>query len=457
MQNLNILLVDDSLAARQLYKQCLNPLEAQITTAANGKEGLEKALATGFDLIVTDVDMPEMDGIALCKSLKGYPRTRDIPVIIASSFDSEKDIEKGFVAGATAYLSKNEVRAYLKKTAEEALWKRSFIRKRKILIVDDSRAIRKIVEAGLKASGFNVATASNGKVALEVLRAEKPDLIISDINMPEVNGFELCKSIKENPDFAAVPIVIMSDNKGKSHMNRTLQYGASAYIVKPFNIDQLVILIERILSDHFILLLKEKERLESERALLLDSISSLISALEARDAYTKGHSTAVSVIASEMLALTGADSEDVHTLKIGGRLHDIGKIGVMDSVLLKPGKLTAEEFDHIKQHPSMGKNILQPIPSLANILPVVYCHHEHWDGGGYPEGLQGEAIPFWARLTAVADTFHALTSDRPYRKGMPYQKAFQIIRSIRGTQLCPQCVDIFFDWIRSKKSAENLY
>lgn len=106
MQNFNILLVDDSLAARQLYKRCLNPLEAQLTTATNGKEGLEKALATGFDLIVTDVDMPEMEGIALCKSLKGFPQTREIPVIIASNFDSEKDIERGFVAGASVYLSK---------------------------------------------------------------------------------------------------------------------------------------------------------------------------------------------------------------------------------------------------------------------------------------------------------------------------------------------------------------
>lgn len=456
MNDLKILVVDDSSAARQLYIQCLESMNAHITTAVNGKEGLEKALSTGFNLIVTDVDMPEMNGIAFCKSLKNFEQTREIPVIIASTFDTERDIEKGFLAGATAYLSKNEVRTHLKKTAEKVLWKTSFIQRRKILIVDDSRSIRKIVELGLNASGFNVVTASNGKKALETLETVKPDLILSDINMPEVNGFELCKSVKENPDFANVPFMVMSENKDKGYMNRMIQYGASAYIVKPFNIDQLVVLIERILSDHFVLVFKERERLESERALLLDSITSLVSALEARDAYTKGHSIAVSQIASEMLALTGASKEDVSTLKIGGRLHDIGKIGVMDSVLLKPGKLTDDEFNHIKQHPTIGKRILQSIPSLQNILSVVYCHHERWDGGGYPESLKGKAIPFWARITAVADTFHALASDRPYRKGMPCEKAFRIIHEVKGTQLCPQSVDIFFDWTNSKGNYNHI-
>jgi response regulator RpfG family c-di-GMP phosphodiesterase len=457
MNDVKILVVDDSLAARQLYIQCLKLLKADITTAVNGQEGLEKALSTAFDLIVTDVDMPAMNGITFCKSLKNFPKTRDVPVIMASTFDSERDIEKGFLAGATAYLSKNEVRSHLKKTVEEILWKTSFIKKRKILIVDDSKSIRTIVEAGLNESGFNAVTASNGKIALEILNTERPDLILSDINMPEVNGFELCKSVKQNRDFADTPFVVMSENNNKSYMNRMVQYGAAAYIVKPFNMNQLTILIERILSDHFSLLLKERERLESERGLLLDSIASLISALEARDPYTKGHSLAVSRIASEMLGLTGAGRDDINTVKIGGRLHDIGKIGVMDSVLLKPGKLTDEEFQHIKRHPTIGKKILQSIPSLSTILAIVYCHHERWDGRGYPEGLQGDGIPFWARITAVADTFHALTSDRPYRKGMPYENAFLIIREVRGTQLCPECVDIFFDWVGTKGKTDSFY
>jgi response regulator RpfG family c-di-GMP phosphodiesterase len=457
MNDSRILVVDDSYAALKIHKKCLSSLNAHITTAVNGKEGLKKALSVSFDLIITDLDMPEMDGIDFCKSLKRIPETRDIPVIIASTFDSEKNIEKGFIVGASAFLSKKEIGLHLKKTVENILWKKSFIRKRKILIVDDSSTIRETVENGLRGSGFNIITATNGKIALAAMHTEKPDLILCDINMPEINGFELCKLVKQDTEFADVPFIVMSGNNDKSHMNRMIQYGVSAYIVKPFNIDQLIILIERILSDHFLIVLKEKERLASERSHLLDSIASLVSALEARDAYTKGHSIAVSRIASEMLALMGASKKDIDTLKIAGRLHDIGKIGVMDRVLLKTGKLTEEEFNHIKQHPTIGRKILQPIPSLSDILPVVYCHHERWDGGGYPEGLKGNQIPFWARITAVADTFHALTSDRPYRKGIPYEKAFQIIQEVKRTQLCPESVNIFFDWVGTKGNEDRFY
>jgi putative two-component system response regulator len=132
-------------------------------------------------------------------------------------------------------------------------------------------------------------------------------------------------------------------------------------------------------------------------------------------------------------------------------------LGVRDRVLLKPGKLTDEEYDHIKQHPAIGKTILEPISSFSDILPIVYLHHERWDGKGYPLGLQKTQIPFWARITAVVDAFHALTSDRPYRSGMPYGKAFGIIASQREIQFCPQSVDLFFKWVDQKGDVDSLY
>ncbi len=373
------------------------------------------------------------------------------------TFDSDKDIERGFEAGASAYLSKKEVRQLLYKTASEVLWKSHHIHQRKILIVDDSRSILNMVEKGLVENGFQTVAALNGKIALDLLTREKPDLILSDINMPEMDGFELCKKVKADPDLAMVPFVVMSTNDEKIHMDRMIQYGAAAYLVKPFNLDQLVVMIGKILSDHFLLLLKERERLDFERTSLLDSIASLVSALEARDAYTRGHSEAVSEITSEMVALNGANTSDVEKVAIGGRLHDIGKIGVRDKVLLKPGKLTDDEFAHIKIHPVIGKAILQPIPSLSEVLPIVYSHHERWDGKGYPNGLKKEQIHFWARITAVVDTFHALTSDRPYRRGMDYGKAFEIIQSVRENQLCPESVDLFFYWVTSKGEVDKLY
>jgi HD-GYP domain-containing protein (c-di-GMP phosphodiesterase class II) len=139
----------------------------------------------------------------------------------------------------------------------------------------------------------------------------------------------------------------------------------------------------------------------------------------------------------------GISQQEIELIRLGGKLHDLGKIGVVDSVLLKTGKLTDEEFSIIKRHPVIGAEILRPVPSLAPIIPIVLYHHERLDGKGYPEGLHGASIPLWARITAVGDTYHALTSDRPYRKGMPKEKALEIIQSVSGTQLCPDCVEVF--------------
>ena len=137
--------------------------------------------------------------------------------------------------------------------------------------------------------------------------------------------------------------------------------------------------------------------------------------------------------------------DDVEAITLGGRLHDLGKIGVLDRVLLKPGALSEIEFDIIRRHPVIGADILQPVPSLAKIIPVVLHHHERFDGKGYPDHLHGYNIPLWARITAIGDTFHALTSDRPYRTGMVQEKALQIIKEASGTQLCPDCVKVFLD------------
>jgi HD-GYP domain-containing protein (c-di-GMP phosphodiesterase class II) len=138
---------------------------------------------------------------------------------------------------------------------------------------------------------------------------------------------------------------------------------------------------------------------------------------------------------------------EVSSISIAARLHDLGKIGVRDDILLKPAPLTDEEFAIIRQHPVIGAKILEPIPSLKEMIPLVLSHHERFDGKGYPEGLKGNEIPFWARMTAVADTYHALTSDRPYRKGMHPSKALQIISDARETQLCPKCVELFLKWM----------
>jgi putative nucleotidyltransferase with HDIG domain len=190
---------------------------------------------------------------------------------------------------------------------------------------------------------------------------------------------------------------------------------------------------------------------EAERNQIIVSITGLVSSLEARDAYTRGHSEAVAEIVHGIAGLVDANPAEIETAVVGGRLHDIGKIGVRDSVLLKPGSLTDEEFSQIKQHTTIGPQILSSIPGLQpEVIDIVRSHHERWDGRGYPQGLRGENTSRWARITAVADTYDALTSNRPYRRQLPREKACEIIRSVRGTQLCPESVDLFFRWMETR-------
>jgi len=292
-----------------------------------------------------------------------------------------------------------------------------------------------------------VETTKNGQEGLDFLRTTKPNLIISDIDMPVMNGFEFCETVHADAELATIPFIVMSANHDRAHMKRIIHHGAQAYLVKPFKIDEMTILVEKLLSDQYLILLREKERLDKEQTMILESIAGLITALEARDLYTKGHSEAVATIVSGMVHLAGDNAQNIERAEIGGKLHDIGKIGIRDSVLLKPGKLTDEEFTIIKQHPIIGANILKKVPSLADIIPIVMNHHERVDGKGYPQGLKGDEIPIWGRMTAVADTFHALVSDRPYRKGMPIEKALEIIEEVKGTQLCPDCVGLFMGWL----------
>lgn len=453
-----ILVVDDSPFTRNLLTYELEEIGVEVVQASNGEEAMDHAYIEDFDLIVTDVVMRGMDGLELCSRLRNNQRTQHIPIIILSNLDEEADIEKGFLVGATLYISKSEVRTGILESIGKVLSKAATQKEQLIMVVEDSLTIRTAVETGLREVGFKVVMAEHGEKAMELLSSCTPDLILSDIEMPNMNGEEFCRLVHATPAFSPIPFVVMSANSDRPIMRRMLNLGADAYIVKPFNIDQLVILVEKILSDRLLLLSKEKEGLENERSLILASITSLCCALEARDPYTRGHSEAVAEIAVRIARCMNIKSDDVDAIKLGGRLHDIGKIGILDSVLLKPGGLSEIEFDIIRRHPVIGAEILQPVPSLSKIIPLVLHHHERFDGKGYPDRLAGNNIPLWARIAAVSDTFHALTSDRPYRKGVVVEKALQIINKASGTQLCPECVGVFIDnrlWEKSPPQARS--
>lgn len=327
----------------------------------------------------------------------------------------------------------------------------------KILVVEDSSSVRLALQEELTKEGYQVLTAENGRNAIEILQSTLPDLILSDVYMPEMDGMELCDALRRNPLYAHIPIVVMSTENNSGNMRKMMEYGAAAFILKPFNIEQLILTLNNILSYEFMLLLKEKERLTGEQKLLLAGITSLVTALEARDQYTRGHSERVSSILAGLVEHSGGSNFDIQRAQMAGRLHDIGKIGIRDNVLLKPGRLSCEEFEHIQEHPSIGASIIKNIPSISDILPVVYSHHERNDGNGYPQGLSGQLIPLWARMTAVADTYDALTSVRPYRKGMSHDKALEVIATAAGSQFCAATVRLFLEWCNCQRPERRFH
>lgn len=450
-KDLHILIIDSQPSARKHLASILSSFKPKVVEAADGLEASQILKQNhNFDLVITDIEMPQMNGYQLCQNLKDQASTKYIPLIMVSSFESDHAIEKGFAAGANAYVSKNNANNCLPKIVARVLAKSVSLQGKKILVVEDSSIIRRILISNLNNQGYQVCLARDGQQAWQKLISteENYDLILSDIKMPTMNGLRFCAKVKENSRFADIPFVVMSASEERHYYAKQLsQQDIAGYIVKPFEHNELIILLERIFSEQYKLLQKEREKLAIERNLMLSSITSLAKTIEARDPYTMGHSDSVANIICGMATVAGMTSEEIQMLHVSGRLHDIGKIGVSDQILLKPGPLTKDEEIPIKRHPVVGADIIPPIPSLEKIMCVILHHHERYDGKGYPDGLKGEEIPHWARMTAVADTYDAMTSNRPYRPKMSPQKALAIIKEVRGSQLCPSCVDLFLKWI----------
>jgi putative two-component system response regulator len=337
--------------------------------------------------------------------------------------------------------------------------------KRPVLVVDDNAQYRVMLTRFMRSMGFECYTAEDGVHALEVLAAH-PDveLIMSDLEMPRMNGLVLLGHLREQ--FPAAAVMMITGVGDLDVAVRCLGMGAMDYVSKPFHIGELRARVGQVL---------ERRRLVAEEARLLEenrahqqvleqtvaaqarrlesvfraSMESLADALEAKDAYTHGHSQRVSQYATILAEVLGCDGETVHAIELGGRLHDVGKIGVREGVLNKAAKLTDEEYLHIMTHPLVGARILGPLLDQSPVaLNVVRSHHERFDGRGVPDRLTGAAIPIEARIVAAADAFDAMTSERPYRRaGLAWEDAIEEMRRGRGTQFDPDVVDAFLEAI----------
>ncbi len=323
---------------------------------------------------------------------------------------------------------------------------------RRCLIVDDEASVRTVVRRLLQAEGFECFEASCGADALRVQAATPSPLVLSDFHMPGMDGAELIAAIRAQwPDTAVVMLTAVSD---VDLAVRCLDAGALDYLTKPFAIEELRARVLQALEKRRLLIENAAYRAELEarvafqahkyEELFLASLQSLAEALEVKDSYTWGHSTRVSRYSMAIATELQVELPLMHQLEVGSRLHDIGKIGVRESVLNKAGPLTDVEYAHVMEHPVIGWRLLSPLlGDMPHALAVVRSHHERFDGRGTPDALRGDAIPLEARITAVADSFDAMTSGRPYRDGMRIDDAVAELRRCAGAQFDPVCVAAF--------------
>ncbi|MCB2182378.1 MAG: response regulator [Desulfobulbaceae bacterium] len=453
-----ILLMKGRSLTGNLVKGLLSSLKIELTMTQGLHNNLEQILMRKKpDLVIVDSHniRHDLEKLNKCLGMRSCNH-KSTPFIFVGSDISERDRSFLFDMGASAYILNDEVNKRLKKVVHQTLNHASFCRERLILVTDNSALVRKFIRQGLEKHYFQVVTAENGRQALSMLADIEPDLILSAIEMPVMDGFTFCEALQADSTWCQIPFVVMSAREKRADFRRMINLGATSYIVKPFSIEELSCLIENILCNQFHRLQQEKKHLRSEKKTLLATITSLVSALEARDSYTRGHSLSVAKLSADMLKIAGGSQKDIRRIYMAGTLHDIGKIGIRDHLLLKPGKLTKNEFDIVMKHPGIGAHILSPIQSLSDLIPLVEQHHERFDGKGYPKGIRKDAIHPWARLTSVADTYDALTSNRPYRPALQKEKALQIIDDERGRQLCPDSVELFFSWLNKVSYKEEL-
>jgi len=288
-----------------------------------------------------------------------------------------------------------------------------------VLVADDQAANRELLEELLTAQGCKVITVPDGAAAVEELAQTQVDLVLLDVMMPRLNGFEACEKIKNSPDTYLTPVIMITALSDKQDRLEGIRVGADDFLTRPVDRTELLARVRSLLK-----LKQRTDELERAESVLF----SLARSIEGKDPYTHGHCERLAQYSARLGEHLKLSEEQLIALRRAGVVHDVGKIAVPDAILLKPGRLTTEEWTLIKEHPVVGERICAPLKSFRFVLPIIRHHHEKFDGSGYPDGLRGEAIPVTARVLQVVDVYDALTTERPYKKAFSVTDALQTMR-----------------------------
>ena len=312
-----------------------------------------------------------------------------------------------------------------------------------ILVADDDEGTRQLLASILGREGYQLVQAQDGEEALAAAYTHRPDLILTDIQMPRVSGIELTRRLRSDASMATVPIILVSGLHETTDKVAGLDAGATDFVTKPFDRAELWARVRAALRTRAAF-----QRLESVQSIL----AALANAVEAKDPSTQHHCNRMAALALGLARSSGIGADALEAVGYGAVLHDVGKIGVPEHVLLKPGPLDEEDWAHMREHPGIGATIVEPLQLGKLVAPIVRSHHERWDGGGYPDGLRGDQIPVGARIVAVVDAYDAITQERPYRKARSSDDAREEIIAGAGSQFDSELARAFVDSLDARPS-----
>lgn len=429
-----------------------------VIEASNGLSAMRIINDHTPDLIFMDMNLPGMDGITLTKLIKTSTRTSDIPVIALTAAAMKGDRRRFIDAGCDDYISKpfhvkdilDSINRYGKIREQEVVQHPPIV-----LVADDRPENIELIQATLAPMGYSVIKAVNGVQALEKIRSLRPDVALLNVFMPELNGIEVCRNIKSDEQYASLPVIMVTALNDEDAKMQALSVGADEFLTKPVDRYELMVRVGNLLKIkkhidtlHNQIAEKTKELNKTVVGLqetTMNVIYRLSRAIEYVDPDAGSHNIRVSKYVRRVAEAIGFTGAEVEIISMASSLHDIGKIGIPSSILLKPADLTTEEFEQVKKHPGIGLNILDKAGStLLDVAgQIAFTHHERIDGTGYPRGLKTEEIPLAGRITAVADVFDSMTMKRPYRDAIPVEQTIDYIKLHAGTQFDQHITDVF--------------